>query len=168
MICLYACILLCQPSFFPAQTDFDQAVRIIQAVPFPFATPTPAFSPELTPPSSSLLRRNFGRSIFTLWNSLFGTFQLKQMRIDGAWPEIAIIFFCAWLFLSLVSVQQTLSRLESWLRDQRGVCSYGHKTLTLHHRHVAQSHSSSCDCFVLFFADCAVQHADRHAQRCVP
>jgi hypothetical protein len=47
--------------------------------------------------------RNFGRSIFTLWQSMFGIFDLTPMLTDGAWPELAIIFFSGWLFIANVS-----------------------------------------------------------------
>ncbi|KAF5832015.1 hypothetical protein DUNSADRAFT_12256 [Dunaliella salina] len=44
---------------------------------------------------------NFGRSIFTLWQSMFGQFSLDHMLTDdGAWPEVSIVFFSAFLFVA--------------------------------------------------------------------
>jgi len=43
---------------------------------------------------------NFGRSIFTLWQSMFGQFSLDHMLTDGAWPEVSIVFFSGFLFIA--------------------------------------------------------------------
>uniref|UniRef100_A0A7S3R5P2 Ion transport domain-containing protein n=1 Tax=Dunaliella tertiolecta TaxID=3047 RepID=A0A7S3R5P2_DUNTE len=63
---------------------------------------------------------NFGRSLFSLWQSLFGQFQLDSMRTDGAWPEVSIVLYNLWLFVSsIILLSMLIVMMREYYRDIR-------------------------------------------------
>lgn len=68
-------------------------------------------------------RSDFGKGIFTLWNAIFGVFDLSSMLHAGEWRQLAIIFFSAFLFLSNVRVALKLRGAHVPVMRGGGACS---------------------------------------------